>query len=288
MNAQSITKALRGHWHGSYGMCRCPVHDDRDPSMSIKDGDDAVLVKCFSGCDNGDIIDALRSMGLVGDAEPRDSYRPRYEPKPIEIDPEKAKTVIRIWRECELIQGTVAETYLRNRGIGLEIPVSLRFHPELRHAPSGQWFPALVAMFQGADRSHNAVHRIFLKHDGSGKADVEQQKMTLGCMRGGAVRLGRALETMGIAEGIETALSAMEVSKVTVWAACGSRLADIQLPAEVKRVVIFADNGAPGVEAAEKAKAALLEQGRRVAIAYPPVGKDWNDAIRSSKVADHA
>jgi putative DNA primase/helicase len=93
---------------------------------------------------------------------------------------------------------------------------------------------------------------------------------------------------MGIAEGIETALSAMEVSKVTVWAACGSRLADIQLPAEVKRVVIFADNGAPGVEAAEKAKAALLEQGRRVAIAYPPVGKDWNDAIRSSKVADHA
>jgi putative DNA primase/helicase len=289
MNAHSITKALRGRWHGSYGMCCCPVHDDRSPSMSIKDGDDAVLVKCFSGCDNGDIINALRSLGMIDDAEPRDSYtyRPRHEPKPIEIDPRKAEAVIRLWKECEPIQGTIAETYLRTRGIGIEIPVSLRFHPELKHGPSGQCFPALVAGFQGADRGMNAVHRTFLRPDGSGKADVEQQKMALGCMRGGAVRLGRAVETMGIAEGIETALSAMELFRVPVWAACGSRLSDIVLPPEVKRVVIFADAGAPGIEAAEKAQAVLLEQKRRVAIRYPTIGKDWNDTITARKAANH-
>jgi hypothetical protein len=289
MNAHSITKSLHGRWHGSYGMCRCPVHDDRSASMTIKDGDDTVLVKCFAGCDNGDIINALRSLGMVGALEPRDAYRPRYETKPIEIDPRKAEAVLRLWKECEPIQGTVAETYLRNRGIGLEIPVSLRFHPELKHGPSGQYFPALVAGFQGADRGMNAVHRTFLRPDGSGKADVskDQQKLALGCMRGGAVRLGRAVETMGIAEGVETALSAMELFRVPVWAACGSRLSDIQFPAEVKRVVIFADAGAPGIEAAEKAQAALLEQKRRVAIRYPTIGKDWNDTITARKGLNH-
>jgi hypothetical protein len=286
MNARTIVKALRGSWHGNWGICCCPAHGDKTPSLTVKDGDAAVLVKCFAGCESRDIIDALRGIGLLDAAEQRDSYtyHPRHEPKAPEIDPKKAEAVIRLWRECEPIQGTVAETYLRHRGIGLEIPVSLRFHPELKH-PTGQYFPALVAGFQGADRSMNAIHRTFLHPDGSDKADVgrDQQKLALGCMRGGAVRLGRAAETMGIAEGIETALSAMELFRVPVWAACGSRLSDVVLPAEVKRVVIFADNGAPGIEAAEKAEKALLEQGRRVAIRYPAARKDWNDAIKARK-----
>ena len=29
MNAESLTKALGGRWHGSYGTARCPAHDDR-------------------------------------------------------------------------------------------------------------------------------------------------------------------------------------------------------------------------------------------------------------------
>ena len=38
MNAQEITKALEGHWHGSYGTARCPAHEDKTPSLSIRDG----------------------------------------------------------------------------------------------------------------------------------------------------------------------------------------------------------------------------------------------------------
>ena len=39
MDARSLTKALGGRWYGRYGMACCPVHDDRTPSLSIRDGE---------------------------------------------------------------------------------------------------------------------------------------------------------------------------------------------------------------------------------------------------------
>ena len=42
----------------------CPAHDDKHPSLSITDAEDKVLVHCFSGCSQTDVIDALRSQGL--------------------------------------------------------------------------------------------------------------------------------------------------------------------------------------------------------------------------------
>ena len=42
----------------------CPAHDDKTPSLSITEAKDKVLVHCFSGCSQTDVIDALRSQGL--------------------------------------------------------------------------------------------------------------------------------------------------------------------------------------------------------------------------------
>ena len=42
----------------------CPAHDDKHPSLSITDAKDKVLVHCFSGCSQTDVINALRSQGL--------------------------------------------------------------------------------------------------------------------------------------------------------------------------------------------------------------------------------
>ncbi len=56
MNAEALTKALGGRWHGSYGTARCPAHDDRSPSLSIRDGVDGELVfNCVAGCEWRDI-----------------------------------------------------------------------------------------------------------------------------------------------------------------------------------------------------------------------------------------
>lgn len=42
----------------------CPAHDDRDPSLSISQNQNTVLVHCWSGCSQSEVIDALRAMGL--------------------------------------------------------------------------------------------------------------------------------------------------------------------------------------------------------------------------------
>ena len=104
--------------------------------------------------------------------------------------------------------------------------------------------------------------------------------MTLGPFLDGAVRLGPAGEVLGIAEGIETGLSAMQFCDVPVWAACGSRMHKIALPDCVREVHIFADNGAPGRLAAEKAANSFTREGKRVLLRFPPNRfGDWNDVI---------
>jgi putative DNA primase/helicase len=58
MDARDVTAVLGGVWNGSSGTCRCPAHDDQNPSLSIRDGDDGVLLKCFAGCSFDEICDA--------------------------------------------------------------------------------------------------------------------------------------------------------------------------------------------------------------------------------------
>ena len=65
MTAETIARALGGHRAGATWMARCPVHEDRSPSLSITTGKDGkVLVRCHAGCDQRDLIAALRERGL--------------------------------------------------------------------------------------------------------------------------------------------------------------------------------------------------------------------------------
>lgn len=77
MSARSLTDALGGRWHGSYGAARCPAHDDRDPSLTIRDGDDSVLLTCHAGCDRVAIIAALKARGQWTEKESESSKRER-------------------------------------------------------------------------------------------------------------------------------------------------------------------------------------------------------------------
>ena len=42
----------------------CPAHEDRNPSLSITQGKDRLLVHCFAGCTQAEVIDALIVLGL--------------------------------------------------------------------------------------------------------------------------------------------------------------------------------------------------------------------------------
>ncbi len=52
-------------WCGDYRFVACcPAHDDRSPSFVASDVGGKILVKCFAGCTQTDVINALRDMGL--------------------------------------------------------------------------------------------------------------------------------------------------------------------------------------------------------------------------------
>jgi CHC2 zinc finger len=72
-SARQIAEALRlGRKSGSgYSAC-CPAHEDRTPSLSLRDaGDGRVLVHCHSGCPQEAVIAALRDLGLWPEQERR-------------------------------------------------------------------------------------------------------------------------------------------------------------------------------------------------------------------------
>ena len=65
MIAAGIAAALNGKSAGrDRWMARCPAHEDRTPSLSIREGITGPLVHCHAGCGQGDVIDALRQRPL--------------------------------------------------------------------------------------------------------------------------------------------------------------------------------------------------------------------------------
>jgi hypothetical protein len=163
---------------------------------------------------------------------------------------------------------------------------SLRFHPACWH-PSAKRLPAMIARIEGAERF--AVHRTYLRPDGSGKAGAEPAKAMLGAVAGGAVRLSQGAEALAVAEGIESALSLLcgpLCGAVAVWAALStSGLAGLRLPATPGALIIAADGDAPGKAAAAKLAERACGLGWSVTLFPAPDGRDWNDVLQSMKGA---
>jgi phage/plasmid primase-like uncharacterized protein len=134
-----------------------------------------------------------------------------------------------------------------------------------------------------------AIHKTFLRPDGRGKADLPktEQRETSCPMKGGAVRLAlhRADLELLVGEGIESTLAAMQLFSLPGWAAiCASGIASLDLPADVRRVVVAADNDMNGVgqRAALSARERWVVEGRSVRILLPPnPGEDLNDVLLS-------
>jgi putative DNA primase/helicase len=288
MNAETIAKALGGRKAGGGWVARCPAHDDLTPSLSIcDDDDDKVLVRCHAGCDQERVIEALRTRGLWAGKSPRpllrSARRMPIESKPGQDDARRAEAALAIWQSAKPAQGTPIETYLASRGINLPPPEALRFHAGLKH-PSGGIWPAMVALVtNGVDGNPLAIHRTFLARDGFEKAPVEPQKMMLGPCRGGAVRLADAVNVLMVGEGIETCLAAMKATGNPAWAALStSGLRTIDLPENLRDVIVLADGDDAGEAAARDCAWRWKREGRRVRVARPPRGMDFNDMLLDS------
>jgi putative DNA primase/helicase len=77
MSAREIAAALgNARREGRGWRCQCPVHSGG--SLTLRDGRDTLLVKCWGGCAAHEVLDALRSRGLIdGVPDPEQEEAPQ-------------------------------------------------------------------------------------------------------------------------------------------------------------------------------------------------------------------
>jgi phage/plasmid primase-like uncharacterized protein len=291
-DARELTATLGGRWHGRYGAAPCPVCQPErrkgQNGLTLADGRNGRLVlDCKkSACA---FLDILAAAGLrSGDYMPPDAATLAQREAEQRAEAEKrAAQAKRLWQEAQPIAGTVAEAYLRGRGITCPLPPALRFHGACWHGPTAKRYPAMVAAVQGAGLP--AVHRTYLRADGSGKADVEPAKAMLGGTQGGAVRLSDGPSRLVVTEGIETGLSllcGLLDGPAMVWAALStSGLRGLHLPTQPGRLTIATDGDAPGREAGHALAERAHALGWQVSTLDPGTGRDFNDILTGKAVA---
>jgi hypothetical protein len=249
--------------------------------------------------EHGDLLDVIReSLGLLDFAEVADEAR-RFlslpHPEPAPTGPPRGTPAIsgsaeaarRLWRIAQPITGTLAESYLRRRGItDLHGAGALRFHPNCywrpeHDGPTETW-PAIIAAVTDLDGDMTGAHRTWLARDGSGKAPRDPPRKAMGDLLGNAARFGKAQDVIAAGEGIETILSLRQFLPQMPMAAALSagHLAAILFPAHLRRLYIVRDNDPAGDSArdrlVERAVAAGIE-----AITLSPMMGDFNEDLTS-------
>lgn len=290
--AKEIVAALHGRWMGRYGICRCPAHDDLEPSLSVADGAHGrLLLNCFAGCLFQNVLTALRLRGLIDDqatAPRRNTGWSAERSAKAQVEDRRRRAMARrCWSETQEITGTIAEVYLRRRAIEAPLPLTLRFSPNAWHMTACR-LPAMVAAVSvEGEPGLSAVHRTYLDRSGR-KADVAPAKAMLGPTRGGAVTLTEGRGPLIVAEGIETALCLHEqyvgLHPQVRAALSTSGMMALKLPAIPGDLVVAPDGDSPGLKAAEKLARRADRCGWQVRILPPPGrGMDWNDWARERK-----
>jgi hypothetical protein len=279
IGAAGLTRALGGRWYGRYGTARCVVHDDRQPSLSIVDGYNGPIASCFAGCNRRDIYAELRRRGLLEDSRQSCSTVTRKvnistQGRPEDREQQQRDKAAWLWARRQPIKGTPAERYLREtRGYSGPLPGTVGFlspnkpkqHPAMIAAYGN--VPVTDSGLVTGPGSVAAVHLTLLRPDGSGKAEVEPNKITVGSPRNRPIVLAliNDLLGLGITEGIEDALSVHQSTGLGTWAAgCAPYMPALTdaVPLYIETVTIFAhdDNGKrPALELAERLEARGIE-----------------------------
>lgn len=261
------------------------------------------VIAWYTGKTKGEVLNDI--IDLCGGKNVLDSVKPMPKPEPVEFcsksEAEKrSKRISKAWKESEPLVGSLAETYLRSRGIKSDLSYlgnNLRFHPSMPYKEDDkspwQRLPCMLAVYRDSEGKPLTLHRTFLKPDGSGKADVSRPKMVMAPprdMRGGYIVLDKPVKAqssffaIGVSEGIENALSVREGMGVPMFVGYSDRLMEMMiLPNEVQHVFMFADIEPSGAGMRSVAGFKEANKQRDVLILKPDSDKakvDWNDEYR--------
>jgi len=241
-------------------------------------GDGMKLAMAFTGKPFADV--AAQIDAILGNVKPDAAARAGM------TDDQRRTALRAVWSQARPVQpGDTVDRYLATRGVSeLVYPSSLRFGPALRDGEGGIR-PCMVALVGVQGEKPVSLHRTFLKADGTGKAEMAApRKMMPGEVPDGAcVQLSDWIGhgSIGIAEGIETAMSASALYDIPVWAALNSAMLAKWVPPDgAEDVTIFADNDPMfgGQAAAYRLAHRLSVKGSSVKVLAPDnPGDDWND-----------
>lgn len=201
------------------------------------------------------------------------------------------KAARRLFAASRSIAGTLAEAYLRQRGITDARDLRwLRFHPHCWYradeddapgTPSA--FPALISAVTDNDGNIAGVHRTWLDPATRDKANITTPRRAMGDLLGHGVRFGAAGTVMAAGEGLETILSLYMPMPALPTVAClsSAHLAALAWPSPLRRLYIVRDVDGAGIGAWRTLCERGAADGIEILPLIPPTGADFNDALRA-------
>ncbi|MFC2254009.1 toprim domain-containing protein [Labrys portucalensis] len=252
--------------------------------------------------EHGDLLDIIREvLGLVDFKDVAEEARrflslPSPEPgegrpgghqHPVQAGSPEASH--RLFAMAQSIGGSLAEAYLRHRGItSVHGTEALRFHPRCYYRPDDnsprQIWPAMIASVTDLGGHQTGAHRTWLARDGLDKAPVETPRRAMGDLLGYGVRFGIADDVLIAGEGIETVLSArMALPDMPMLAALSAgHLAAILFPPMLRRLYVLRDRDPAG----DSARDYLIGRASGVgieAIGLSPARGDFNEDLCTAR-----
>jgi hypothetical protein len=278
----SLTLGRDFVWRG-----RCPCCCYGKSTLAIKVANQGIVVSC-AAC--GEVA----GIAAIADI-PTDML---VAPEPAAL---KVARALKLWRKAASAVGTPAESYLRGRSITIPVPASIRCLQRQRNWNDGRDYAAMIALVERLPEDGegpegilipSGVHVTFLERSGAltsfKKAAIDSSKLSLGQLRHGGVWLSpldRISVDLAVAEGIETALSVMQITRLpTVATLSAAGMQTFRWPPPIRRLWIAADNDDAGIKAAKALLARALRAGIQAEIKIPRGGhNDFNDSILGKK-----
>lgn len=257
LDCDAVLRDAVGRWHGILGRFGMDVGDGKHRPCPLCGGKDRFRFDDKGGegtwicnqCGAGDGLSLLMKKLNVEFQEAClevskviGTVQAHTIPQESKASPEKLKEMFVASKK--IVAGDPVTEYLINRGLS-NFPSMLRYHPKCWEYETKSNQQAMLAVFSLPDGKAVTIHRTFIK-DGK-KLDIDSPRKVmppLEKMTGGAVRLyTHEMDTIGVCEGIETAIAVHQMFEVTVWAALSATLLESFVPPVwAKRVEIYADN----------------------------------------------
>jgi putative DNA primase/helicase len=291
VDLHSLARRLGGQVRRNQILAPAQGHSHKDRSLSVRfspHAPDGFLVHCFGAGDPMAEKDRIRE--ILGLRRSQQNPCPALQSPACERDNQKQTArALAIWQQSQDPHGTPVETYLRSRRVVLPEGAAgeaVRYHPSCPF--KGQQVPAMVCLVRDVVTNEpKAIHRTALSPDGL-KATVNgHERLSLGSIGGGAIKLTPDEDVticLGIGEGLESSVSLRSLPEFClspVWSLIASGgIERLPVLSGIESLWIAVDHDPAGLKAAHAAAKRWQAAGAEAFLITPSAPRaDLNDLL---------